>query len=940
MQQKLLIVLITLITTLGYSQNIVKGVISDVNGNPISDVEVFIDDTDFYYLTSVDGMYELELPSGEYVIKYSAFGFNDHELVVNVNNGDTIEENITLLVPREDDINVNLNQITVVSEVSEESEAATINMQKKSVEVKEVVGAAQMSKQGVSNVAGAVSKVSGVSRTEGSSDVHVRGLGDRYLNTSLNKMSIPSNRIDRKNINLDLFPSDIVENVAISKAFRPAFYANFGSGNIDVTSKRLSGKRFFSIGLSTGVNSNVMQSGVFGDFKVTPNQNTFGFKSVNDDYQDELINGSWMPKSYNTPLNREVSISAGEKFSLFGNRTTAFFTANYAVDHGYKSGEFSNYRANRLRRYYTDTEEFSVATTTQAMLVFDMKLGGRGNKIKTTHLLINQAKDAVFEGGRNGEGYVFDNQPKEISNFLRDQRYKQNTIIVNQINGEHANLADLFDLDWGLGYNYLNAKQPNTISNEFVIYDDYAQFTQNTNFQSSRGYQDLIDNEFTGYINASIPLSKEDSNTDLSLNVGANSSYKVRDFESQFLGISNLQSRRISSVDTVEEVLNAQNFNNGSIGVVAPEADTYNANVTIVGTYAEIALSTEKLDLSVGARFESNQQDLDWDVNNYVDPVTFQPRIGGLNKTESGIYPSINAKYEYADNQFFRVAASKTLSVPELRELSPFEYVDAQRRTFRGNPDLIFPDVYSLDLKWEMFPQQGTLISAAAFGKLIENPINIVQNVSSAGFFRPENTGEEATVFGIELESKFKAYQFNDASLNLGFNATKMWTNQDLFEFADRNGDGNVQNGYQFNGNTESKLQGAAEYLINLSLTYETENEYPTIATLTGNYTSDKIYSLGTPNSAINTDQLFNYNDNIIQKGIFNLNFILSQELSEKASLKLSVKNILNPKIKLIQNNNVINFVDVAPTNLEVGEATLESYSNGVDFSLGFKYQF
>ena len=77
-------------------------------------------------------------------------------------------------------------------------------LKKKAVEIKQSIGAEELSRKGVSNAASAVAKISGVSKQEGSSNVYVRGLGDRYLNTTMNGLSLPSNDVNKKNINLDL----------------------------------------------------------------------------------------------------------------------------------------------------------------------------------------------------------------------------------------------------------------------------------------------------------------------------------------------------------------------------------------------------------------------------------------------------------------------------------------------------------------------------------------------------------------------------------------------------------------------------------------------------------------------------------------------------------------------------------------------------------------
>lgn len=92
-----------------------------------------------------------------------------------------------------------------------------------------------MSKLGVSDAAGATTKISGISKTDGGGAVFVRGLGDRYLFTSLNGLPIPSDNIERKNINLNLFPTRLIESIDVSKTSSPNISADQASGNINIS---------------------------------------------------------------------------------------------------------------------------------------------------------------------------------------------------------------------------------------------------------------------------------------------------------------------------------------------------------------------------------------------------------------------------------------------------------------------------------------------------------------------------------------------------------------------------------------------------------------------------------------------------------------------------------------------------------------------------------
>ena len=75
----------------------------------------------------------------------------------------------------------------------------------------------EFTQSGISDAAGAVSKIAGANIVGGKYAV-VRGLGDRYSNTLVNGALISSADPSKKAVQLDLFPSDLLESVAINRA--------------------------------------------------------------------------------------------------------------------------------------------------------------------------------------------------------------------------------------------------------------------------------------------------------------------------------------------------------------------------------------------------------------------------------------------------------------------------------------------------------------------------------------------------------------------------------------------------------------------------------------------------------------------------------------------------------------------------------------------------
>ena len=147
---------------------------------------------------------------------------------------------------------------------------------------------------------------------------------------------------------------------------------------------------------------------------------------------------------------------------------------------------------------------------------------------------------------------------------------------------------------------------------------------------------------------------------------------------------------------------------------------SYQADLSILAGFVNFDFSRDKFSGNLGARFERDEINSIWDVGNYNGPNG--ARLGTLNKTYESVYPSINLKYELSENKYLRIASSITQTLPEFKELSPFEYVSPTGRVTKGNPDLEKSEIYNFDLKYEMFPERGQLFSATAFYKQINNP--------------------------------------------------------------------------------------------------------------------------------------------------------------------------------------------------------------------------
>lgn len=888
-----------------------KGLLTDkeTNNESLPFANVLIKGTTIGTTTDFDGNYSIKVPAGNHIVVFSFLGYKAVEKTFSIKAGETVVINQILSAEE----GVGLDEVVVRSSRNEAKESALLLKQKQATVIIESIGAQRLSETGVSNASNATTKISGVTKSEGTGDIYVRGLGDRYLSTTMNGLPIPSDNVDNKNINLSLFPTSIIENVGISKTYTTSNYLDQASGNINVETKGYTRKEF-SIGVSGGSNTNVI--GKFGDFRrtVITDDVTLGFHQKQFAVQDLITKQGWDTKSQSAPMNFSVSLSGGTKFDVFGKELSLFASASHSKSFDYQKGLFQLARANNIDIIFSDVETFSSTVNTTGYANLGLKLNN-DHKIKFNSLFVVKSVDNLFEAGRNGQGFVFEQEPQEEGAFIRDQNFKQTIMLVNQVLGEH-NLSENNTVKWAVGFNFILAEEPNRIRNEAnILNPTTVQYANNSAFQQRKSSQKIEDNEINAYLKDSWSLGEkdEDDNLPYKLNFGVNYRHKERNFRSLFIGVD-ADGFQVPSVDEFSLTFTPTAFNNG-LRLVERPLDRYNGTFDAVAGFADFDFQFDKLTGNIGVRYERDEIYVEWDVAN------FQGRTGSLNRDYNNLNPSINLKYELNDRNFVRFATSISQTLPEFKEFAPFEYVSPTGRVTKGNPDIERSNVYNVDLKWEFYPSSEELISATVFYKKIEDPINLAQARGSAGIFQFYNTGKEANIFGIELEGRVGFLENEDEEnlLNLTGNVTQMWLTQDLLT------------NFQYNNKITSSLQGASDFIINSTLSYSNKKEREFIATLTGNYSSDKIFALGNPESFTSSDTLFN--DEIIEKGFVTLDLVLSKEITEKLTARVIGRNLLNPSIKQDQDIRNLN------TGITTTETVLQ-YKKGSQLSLNLKYTF
>ena len=135
-----------------------------------------------------------------------------------------------------------LDDVTVKTKQNLNNETSLITLKNKSINSLDAVSSQSISKSGDGNVASAIKRVSGVSIQDGKY-VFVRGLGDRYSKTVLNGLDIPNLDPDKNTVQMDIFPTSVIDNIVVFKSFTPNFPADFSGGLVNITTKSIPDKK-------------------------------------------------------------------------------------------------------------------------------------------------------------------------------------------------------------------------------------------------------------------------------------------------------------------------------------------------------------------------------------------------------------------------------------------------------------------------------------------------------------------------------------------------------------------------------------------------------------------------------------------------------------------------------------------------------------------------
>ena len=867
-----------------------KGRVKDRQSNePLIGATVQVVGSSVAAVTDVDGNFQLTgLRDGIYDIEIKYVGYKTAvKRQVKIEDGKAA----TLDFELEAD-NRLLAGVEVVAKANRESENVTMMEQKRSIVAIQSIGAQELSRKGVSDAQAAVTKLSGISRQEGVKNVFVRGLGDRYNITTLNRYPLPSEDPEYKNIALDMFSTDIIQSVDVNKAFYAGTPADAAGADINITSKELTGDGKLGVSLSGGFNTQTLSSG----FMRMDGVNAFGFadrKQPGTGLDTYNFRNSLDPSKQNLQINQSYTVYGGKRFK-FGNDALSFFlVASHNKDYTHYDEEVRNTTTAGTLTQDMDGDISKVKTSQLAMANVEYSLGRR-HRLAYNFMLVHSTDESV--GDYLGMDSKYESSDT-YEGFMRRQQVNDNMLIVNQLDTRWR-LGKLFDLDAGVAYNIVNGYEPDRRINNLVLTDDGYVPMKGSGIQQ-RFFSKLNDNDLN--VRASLKYKLKDR-FDQRSNILLG--YMGRFIDDGFEAVDyDMSVARQSGFDIdnvrFDNYYNQENYADGYF-TLERHIDTYDVNKDIHSAYAEGTYQfTRQFTANLGLKYDNVNMKVDYNVN----------KGGTKGSQEIGknyFLPSLNLRYDITEDHALRLAASKTYTLPQSKEISPYRYVSVSFKS-QGNPDLKPSDNYNVDLKWDWYLSPSELLSVTGFYKYIKNPISRIEVASAGGYLSYQNISDHATAAGVEVELKKHIFSHNLKSgglsrLSFGFNGAYTYTCAKVPLATDKSG---------------SQLEGAAPWLVNADINYLLrKGDNSVTAALVFNYFSDRIYTIGTQG----------YQD-IMENGIPTLDFVAQAKLGRHFGISLKARNLLNSAHQLTRKGDGDN-----------NEVILSKYKKGLDFSLGLTY--
>jgi outer membrane receptor protein involved in Fe transport len=892
------------ITESGYS-GVIKGRVTDSNtGESMIGTTIFIKELKVGTTTGLDGSFILKkIPQGSYIISCSFIGYETIEKKITIRENDNQTIDFTLLQKAKE-----LAAITITAQYDKNTDISARSSERMSNQVISVVSAKAIELSPDLTVASVIQRVSGVTIERNSIGdgqyAILRGMDKRFNYTMVNGMKIPSPDNKNRFVPLDIFPSELLDRLEVTKSLTANMEGDGIGGAINMVMKDAPMNMQLTANLATGYN-------------------TLFFKKQYQYYDVSAISTKSPNEKYGLAYPVQMKDFTTKNLHLNSRRATPNISGGFSFGDRFLkermgimlAGSYQNYfRGNSSDIYSTSVNPDQQQNIThrffsnqQARLGLHAKFDV---KLSANHKLMWYNAYMDLRSAQVRDAISYNSQATRM-------RWNRQTIMNSTLKGLHSFNNSKLNLDWSLSYGKALNETPDNIQINELIISGLTSIDQNDG--ASRRWEHNSDKDLGGYANLLYSI-KFENRAVLDLSTGVMYRNKVRGSYFNEYHFKPYDESKLNPRELVMGVdynnFNEIKFSVNSFGNLSDPLN-YDATEKIGAGYLMQKLSLKRLQFIAGIRAEYTNQ-------GYNLKFTTEGARNEGNQEYVDILPSFNFKYLVQKNANLRFSYSKGINRPSFFEIVPYSMIYEEYKE-RGNPDLKHTKADNFDLRYEYFPRPLEQFMICLFYKSIKNPIEfgMMSGYGQDVFYMPMNYGN-ANNYGVEVDI-IKYFSWFGIKANYTYTSSDITTiKMKVIDNPDPDAETNIITEYV--GQTRP-LFGQAAHVVNFSFLFKDKRSIWD-GQLAFVYTGDRLCIVS---RYLDEDSW--------QAGYASMDASVEKKFKKGLALFAKASNLLNsPMIQYVRRNEKNELF----TNVEryhEGIVERKEYY-GVNISIGLKFKF
>lgn len=941
MRSALITAVFSLIAAMSMAQNgsITGKVLDAKTSEPIIGANVVIEGTTVGAATDLEGGFRINsVKPGTYTLVVSFITYKTQTL------NDVVVESgkvTSLEIPLPEEVS-ELAEVVVTAKREINTDANLIKSIREAKLVVSGISAEQITRLPDRDAAQVMQRVPGVTIVD-NRFVIVRGVPERYNQVMINGAIAPSTEIDRRSFSFDLIGSGAIDQMLIYKSATPELPGDFAGGLIQVVTKQPTNEDFTNVGLTFGYRT----TATFQDHKYSNGSSTDwlgfdnGFRDLPADFPTsdilrtsqknsslreragKSLTNNFSPNTKQAPMDMGFNFGLGRSFNVgrvkFSN-ITSFLYANSYLRSTANFLRYNSFTPTSAEKRFEYTDEF-YSNDVRFNIVHNWRFDlNERNKLEFKNLFVQLGEHETTI--RTGDDKI-QNPNYDRTNYAF--HYLSRSIYSGQLTGNHKLGNGSSEIGWLLGLNYVKRNEPDyrrfrTFRDKSAAAEDpyTMQLPAAGNvFETGRFWSSLEDIGYSSAVDFKKSFGSEETKRRPTLKAGYYAEYKTRTFDARYINYlypsgadfdamvgDSLSRLPLTNIFAPENIKKKNGF---VIEEGTQPQDSYQGTNLLTAGYAAITVPMGKFDITAGFRGEYNVQQL-----------TARTNSGNIN-VDNPIFsalPSLNIAYSINDRSLVRLAYSKTVNRPEFRELAPFLYYQYEYEVaLIGNDSLKTATIDNFDLRWEMYPNPGEILSIGGFYKSFTNPIETYLQITSENPQLYYGNAPSARSYGIEFEFRKSLASLGVSRFlrNTSVNLNAAWIASSVDIGSAAANQNQIQN---------RPLQGQSPYIINTGVYYMDDKSGVSV-NLAYNVFGPRIFSVG--------DKLF---PSWWEMPRHSMDVQVGKLWGKRFETKLNVRNLLDATYSIYQDNNNDNEI------LTDQEAVIRKYKVGTTYSLSFSWKF